>query len=72
MQVVAEVMVRTQKVTLVDLQRLVARDQGIMGVSKAGKTKTVVTSRNVKASLLILVHHNAVEVVMPTAAEMQK
>lgn len=38
---------RAEKLTLAELTRLVQRDQGIMGVSRAGKTKTKVTVANV-------------------------
>lgn len=47
MQTVAEVLMRAEKNTLAELRRLVQRDQGIMGVSRAGKTKTTVTAANV-------------------------
>lgn len=46
-QTVAEVLMRAEKTTLAELTRLVQRDQGIMGVSRAGKTRTTVTVPNV-------------------------
>ena len=46
-QTVAEVLMRADRTTLAELTRLVQRDQGIMGVSRAGKTKTKVTAANV-------------------------
>lgn len=50
-QTVAEVLMRAELMTLAELTRLVMRDQGIMGVSRAGKTKTVVTSANVSLAV---------------------
>lgn len=46
-QTVAEVLMRADRTTLAELTRLVQRDQGIMGVSRAGKAKTKVTTANV-------------------------
>ncbi len=48
LQAVAEVLMRADRMTLAELTRLVQRDQGIMGVSRAGKTKVKVTSANVR------------------------
>eukprot|EP00752_Nemacystus_decipiens_P005102 g4630.t1 len=69
---VAEVLMRADRTTLADLTRLVQRDQGIMGVSRAGKTKTKVTAANVKESLLIMTQHNMVSAEMPTEREMRR
>ncbi|CAM9806444.1 unnamed protein product, partial [Scytosiphon promiscuus] len=69
---VAEVLIRAERTTLAELTRLVQRDQGIMGVSRAGKTKTKVTSANVKESLLIMMQHNMVKAAMPTEREMRR
>ncbi|CBJ29990.1 hypothetical protein Esi_0170_0035 [Ectocarpus siliculosus] len=69
---VAEVLMRADRTTLAELTRLVLRDQGIMGVSRAGKTITKVTAANVKESLLIMTQHNMVAAAMPTEKEMRK
>ncbi|CAM9459269.1 unnamed protein product, partial [Ectocarpus fasciculatus] len=69
---VAEVLMRADRTTLAELTRLVLRDQGIMGVSRAGKTRTKVTAANVKESLLIMTQHNMVAAAMPTEKEMRK
>lgn len=46
---------RADRTTLAELTRLVQRDQGIMGVSRAGKTKTKVTAANVSVSSLVVI-----------------
>ncbi|CAN0128070.1 unnamed protein product [Ascophyllum nodosum] len=69
---VAEVLMRTERTTLAELTRLVQRDQGIMGVSRAGKTRTTVTASHVKESLLIMMQHNMVTATMPTERELRK
>ncbi|CAM9596894.1 unnamed protein product, partial [Ectocarpus sp. 8 AP-2014] len=69
---VAEVLMRADRTTLAELTRLVLRDQGIMGVSRAGKTITKVTAANVKESLLIMTQHNMVAAAMPTEKELRK
>ncbi|CAM9690080.1 unnamed protein product, partial [Pylaiella littoralis] len=69
---VAEVLLRADRTTLAELTRLVQRDQGIMGVSRAGKTRTKVTTADVKESLLIMTQHNMVAAEMPTEKEMRR
>lgn len=46
---------RAECTTLAGLTRLVERDQGIMGVSRAGKTRTTVTASNVSSRTLSIV-----------------